>query len=94
MFFVPQKSYGKMRGTRKKLRLGKKPGTTRFLQSFQPGDTVHIKFITTKKIQHPRFHGMTGKVIEKRGRSYAVQIRDGSVLKTLFVRPEHLKLQK
>jgi len=91
---MPQKSYGKMRGTRKKLRLGEKPSITKFLQKFAPGDAVHIHFTTSEKIQHPRFQGATGKVIEKRGRAYVVQIRDGSVLKNLFVRPEHLKLQK
>jgi large subunit ribosomal protein L21e len=89
-----QKSYGKMRGTRKKLKLSGRPGTTKFLQSFSVGDSVHIHFTTTIRIQHPRMQGSTGKVVEKRGRSYVVEVRDGGVMKKLFVRPEHLKLQK
>ena len=42
---------------------------------------------------HPRFQGRTGVVVGQRGRAYIVQIRDGGKIKTLFVRPEHLKPQ-
>ena len=40
---------------------------------------------------HPRFLGTTGRIVERRGRAYVVQIRDGHMTKTLLVRPEHLK---
>ncbi len=89
-----QKSYGKMRGTRKKLTMYGKPNITKFLQEFKEGDSVHIHFTTTSRIQHPRFQGKTGEIIRRQGRSYVVEIRDGRKMKKLFVRPEHLKLQK
>jgi large subunit ribosomal protein L21e len=40
---------------------------------------------------HPRFKGKTGRIIEKRGKSYIVQILDGNKAKKLIARPEHLK---
>ncbi|MEM7819633.1 MAG: 50S ribosomal protein L21e [Candidatus Aenigmatarchaeota archaeon] len=89
-----RKSYGKMRKTRKKLKLSKKPTLTRFLQEFNPGDKVVIDIATCRKIPHPNFQGLTGTVIGKRGRSFEVKIRDKNSIKTLFIRPEHLKLQK
>ena len=89
-----QKSYGKMRGTRYKLRHPAKLGLTAYLKKFNEGDSVHIDFVSSSPIQHPRFNGKTGKIIEKRGRSYVVEIYDGSVRKQIFARPEHLKLQK
>ena len=89
-----QKSYGKMHRTKKKLRNPKKLSVNQYLKKFDVGDMVHINFVSSSPIQHPRFDGKTGRVVERRGRNYVVQIRDGSVAKQIFIRPEHLKLQK
>ncbi len=89
-----QKSYGKMRGTRKKMTSRGKVTITRYLQKFNVGDKVHIDFVPSSPIQHPRFQGVTGKVIRKDGRNYVVEIRDGGSYKSVYARPEHLKLQK
>ncbi|TDA26755.1 MAG: 50S ribosomal protein L21e, partial [Archaeoglobi archaeon] len=40
---------------------------------------------------HPRYQGRSGIVVGKRGRAYLVQIKDGSIVKTLISRPEHLR---
>lgn len=85
------KSYGKMRGTRKKLKLRKKPTLTSYLRGFDEGQKVHIKIVSSARFPHPRFHGMTGVIAEKRGKSYAVQVRDGNKSKTVYLRPEHLE---
>lgn len=89
-----RKSYGKMRGTRKKLRNKKKPSINAYLKVFKKGEHVHIDLVTSSPLQHPRYQGKTGEIIEKRGRAYAVSVRDGKARKTVFMRPEHLKVQK
>jgi len=60
---------------------------------YRAGDKVHIVIDPAihKAMPHRRYHGKTGIVIGKRGRAYIVQIKVGSKIKTLFVRPEHLK---
>ncbi|MBI2971572.1 MAG: 50S ribosomal protein L21e [Candidatus Aenigmarchaeota archaeon] len=84
-----RKSYGKMRGTRKKM--AAKPKTiTRYLATFSVGEMVHIDY-ASQRIPHPRFKGLTGKVIGIRGASYIVAVKDGNAAKQLMLRPEHLK---
>ncbi len=67
----------------------------KFLQTFDVGQRVHIDIepASQKGMPHPRFQGRTGVVIGQRGRAYLVQVRDGGKMKTLIVRPEHLKPQ-
>lgn len=89
-----QKSYGKMRGTRKKLSGPSKPTLTELLRKFEPGDKVHIVLRANSSFQHPRFHGRTGTVVARSGRTYLVEVRDGSLMKKLYLTPEHLKASK
>jgi len=86
-----RKSYGKMRGTRQKMQVKTKPTINRYLAEFSAGDTVHVNYLSSSPLPHPRFQGLTGRVIEKRGNSYAVAVKDGNKPKLLFLRPEHLK---
>lgn len=71
----------------KGLKLGK------FLQEFSTGQRVilDIEPASQKGMPHPRYNGRSGIIVGKRGRAYLVQIRDGSKLKTLISRPEHLR---
>jgi len=43
---------------------------------------------------HPRYHGILGKVVEKRGKAYVLAIKDKNKPKTLISAPEHLKVMK
>jgi large subunit ribosomal protein L21e len=86
-----RKSYGKKRRTRHKLKLEKRIAITRFLQEFGIGDRVHVDISTNKNIPHPKFQGLTGKVVGKRGASYIVMVKDGNATKRIFIKPEHLK---
>lgn len=86
-----QKSYGKKRRTRHKLKLTKKATITKFLQTFNDGEHVHIKISTNKNIPHPKFQGLSGTVIGRRGRAYAVSIYDKNAKKVIFVKPEHMR---
>ena len=89
-----QKSYGKMRGTRRKLKSKKKLSINRYLTEFKKDDIVHISIVPSSKFQHPKFNGRTGKIIEKRGNAYVIKVKDGNAYKTIFLKPEHLTLQK
>ena len=84
------KSYGKMRGTRNKLK--RKPiNLTRFIDKFKLGEIVKINVATQKKMPHPKYHNMSGKIIETKGNSYLVEVKDMNSIKKIYVRPEHLK---
>lgn len=66
---------------------------TRYMQSFNMGDRVHLTLEPSiqKGMYHPRFMGKTGLVMGKRGRCYQVGINDMGKEKTLIVHPVHMK---
>lgn len=86
-----RKSFGKMRGTRKKLKVRRRPTVNDYMKEFKKGDVVSISIYPGIRFPHPNFQGRTGKVTEIRGRSYGVMIRDGGMKKTVFLKPVHLK---
>ncbi|MCI4371216.1 MAG: 50S ribosomal protein L21e [Thermoplasmata archaeon] len=90
-------SKGIMEGTRQKFRrrpreAGLSP-ITRSFQTFEVGD--HVTILIDSSVQkgwpHHRFHGMTGTVVARRGRSYIVDVRFGGRIKQAAIRPEHLR---
>lgn len=87
------KSHGKRRRTRKKFRKTKRMKISQFVKEFSIGDSVAIKIESGSHKGQPfrRFHGITGKVVDKRGKAYIIQIRDGKKLKKIIANPEHLK---
>ena len=76
----------------KRMRERGKVPFTRFFQAFKPGDAVAVvqdlglTFGYQKKLQ-----GRTGKVIEKRGSAYYVEIKDLNKVKKYSIHPVHLK---
>lgn len=76
----------------KRLREKGKISLKRFFQKFKPGDYVavvrelSIKFGYAAKLQ-----GRTGKVIEKRGNAYEIEINDLDKPKRYLIKPIHLK---
>jgi len=94
---MSRKTKGMRSGTRKRLRLKPrergKLRITKFLQEFEIGQKVVIKIDPRwqKGMPHPRFDGRVAEVIEKRGRSYVVSLKDGSITKKFSVSPVHLK---
>ena len=88
-----RKSYGKMRGTRFKLQIRRKPMIHNYIKEFNVGDMVHVNIVSSSPCPHPRFHGLAGVVTEKRGSSYTVKVSVGHKSKEISLRPEHLKLQ-
>ena len=64
----------------------------KFFQKFKPGDSVAV----VKNLGFPfgyskRLQGRTGKVIEKRGSAYYVEINDLNKPKRYSIKPIHLK---
>lgn len=91
---MAQKSKGMRRKTRKKLTKddGAENVIGTYLQSFEEGDRVRIDVdpAIQEGMPHPRFHSRTGTVVEERGSSYVIAIKDGGKTKQFTVHPAHL----
>jgi len=63
------------------------------LRTFQIGDhaTIVIDGSVQRGWPHRRFHGLTGTVVEKRGRAYVLDVRFGGKVKQAIVLPEHMR---
>ena len=94
---MPKKSKGKFstrsRKLRKNPRYRGKVSISRILRKFDVGDKVSISLEPSfhKGMPHPRFRGRVGTVVEKRGRAYVVEIKDGRKSKKLTAYAVHLK---
>ena len=92
-----RRSHGQRQGTRNILRKrfrskGRLP-IRRIMHPYKPGDRVAIVLDGAQQggMPHRRFHGLTGTIIEKRGRALAVRVKIGNAIKTVVSRPEHLR---
>lgn len=97
---MAKRSHGWRSGTRKKIQKrkrdrGKLP-ISRILRNFNIGEMVHIVVEPSvhKGMPHHRFHGLTGKILGKRGGAYLVEVRVGNAKKQVFALPAHLKPQR
>ncbi len=66
------------------------------LIDYNVGDRVNIVIDSAvhKGMPHKRYHGRTGVVTGHRGRALIVDVSLGKAMKTLIIRPEHLKPAK
>jgi large subunit ribosomal protein L21e len=87
------KSHGPHRRTREKFRRTGRVSINKFIKQFNIGDRVVIDIESSSLSGMPfkRFQGLSGKVIEKRGRAYLIEIKDGNKAKTVITNPEHMK---
>ena len=87
------KSHGPRRRTREKFRRRERVSVNSFIRNFNVGDRVVIDIVSSSLngIPFKRFQGLSGKVIEKRGRAYLIEIKDGDKIKKILANPEHLK---
>lgn len=73
-----------------------KISVSKFFQEFKEGEQVCLKI--NSQYQRgwfsPRFHGLTGTVVGKRGFCFAIKIWDQDKQKTLYVHPLHLMPNK
>lgn len=86
-----KKSGGSRSRTRHKLKVKKKLTVTMMLRKFAVGDRVHINIHSASKSwPHPKFQGMTGKIVGKRGDAYIVEVKDRKKTKRIISRAQHL----
>ncbi len=88
-----RKSNGPRRKTRSKFRSSPRSKFTvnKFLKELEIGKRVVLKVDpSSRSIPFRRFHGLSGKVVERRGNAYIVEIYDGNKQKKVIARPEHL----
>ncbi|MDP1695690.1 MAG: 50S ribosomal protein L21e [archaeon] len=65
---------------------------SRFFQKFKEGDHVAVVRELSIPMAYPsKIQGRTGKVIEKRGSSYYIEIKDINKPKKYTIHPIHLK---
>lgn len=90
-----KKSHGPKVKSRKKLtqKPRYRPPITKFLQTFEIGQTVAIDQEPSSHhgMPYSKFKGITGQVVQRRGNSYIVEIKIGNSTKKIISRPEHLK---
>lgn len=70
------------------------PPVSRVIREFIPGSkvTIIIDPSVVKGQPHRRYHGKVGVVAERRGRGYVVEVSEGSSIKKIISRPEHLRV--
>lgn len=89
-----KKSHGMRRGTRRKLKRGRKEKfkVAPYLREFEINERVVIKINPSshKGLPDPVFEGRTGRVKESRGKAYIVELKVGKKTKSIIARPEHL----
>ena len=70
------------------------PPPSHSLRDYPPGSKVAIKINAAiqRGMPHPRFQGLTGNVIERRGDAFIIEVASGNKVKTIISRPEHLIL--
>jgi large subunit ribosomal protein L21e len=91
------RSHGLRVGTRRKLKKKvREKGKVRIraaLQKFELNEKVIIDAEPAyhKGMPHRRFMGKHGTIVDRRGNSYIVQVRDGGKYKKIICAPIHLR---
>ena len=70
------------------------PPPSHSLRDYPPGTRVAINLNPSvhNGMPHPRFQGLTGDVVERRGDAFVIELYQKNKLKTVIARPEHLRL--
>jgi large subunit ribosomal protein L21e len=69
-----------------------KPGLNRIFREFSKGDSVAVVREPSIGASFPfRIQGLTGKVVDQRGKSYVVEIKTMDKAKKFIIEPVHLK---
>lgn len=62
------------------------------VRTFKVDDRVLINIKPYREgMPSPRYNGRSGRIVEKQGNAYIVQIQDGRMAKNLVVSPLHLR---
>ena len=78
--------------THKKPREKGKISLTKYFQKFKSGDSVAVVRELGENFGYSnRLQGRTGKIIDKRGSAYYIEVKDHDKPKRYLLRPIHLK---
>lgn len=92
---MTKRSQGLFSGRTRHLARHHKPSTlsvSESIKEFKTGDNVAIvPKGNFKNIPHPRYRGKIGKIIERRGSGYVVELRVFKATKSITVPALHLK---
>ena len=91
---MAKRSVGKLSKRTRLLRRKNRERTSigSMLKAFKTGDKVAVDPKSRfSGMPHPRFRGMSGTVVDKRGNAYVVKVKVGGMVKTLVVPPVHLR---
>jgi len=89
-------SHGFLRRSRNTLK-GKlsdrgKVSIRKYFQEFEVGETAGIDIdMKYRNIPYPKFNGKLGKITQRQGRAYYININDNGKKKNVLVSPEHLQ---
>ena len=77
----------------KKVRKGRANVISRAMEKFESGEKVAIVIDPSVHhgMPHPRYHGITGEIIEMQGKAYVIKISDKNKIKHIIALPEHLR---
>jgi large subunit ribosomal protein L21e len=77
---------------RRKPRERGKTGLSKILYEYKPGEKVVVKIDPSvhKGMPHRRYHGKIGVIVNRRGKSYILNVTQGKAVKEIIVRPEHI----
>ncbi|TRO50267.1 50S ribosomal protein L21e [Candidatus Bathyarchaeota archaeon] len=80
----------------KRVREKGKLGLSRLLVNYEIGQKVIIKIDSAINggMPHKRFQGKVGTVVEKRGKSYILELPQRKTSKFVIAGPEHIMAQK
>ena len=86
-------SHGPRRKTRRRLKKRERLSIKKMLQTFEIGEKVVIKphAAVQKGMPHRRFFGKVGKVVDRRGKAYVLEVKDGKAIKQVISLPVHLR---
>lgn len=80
---------------RKRIREKGKIKLSHYFQEFEKGERVAVKQELSLNPKFPRkLQGRSGRIIDKRGSSYLVEIKDLNKPKTYIIHPVHLRKLK
>jgi large subunit ribosomal protein L21e len=82
---------GKTRSKFKKK--GSDTTVNKLVQKFEENDTVQVVIDSSQHggLPHRRFHGISGKIIGKRGSAYEVSLKKGNKKAIVVTTPAHIK---
>jgi ribosomal protein L21E len=88
-----KRSKGAFNGRTRKLKGKSVVSVAQMVRTFNVGDKVVITpRARWEGMPHLRYSGRQGTILERRGKSYVVEVRDYAVRKSIIVGPIHLKI--